>query len=113
MKKKEEANAFREKCRAAAKKKFDSQKPLWKKAEDMVNILHSSSLHAPECTVRSQQGESDKITDELTALKDRDKKRKNAIQSLKNDIHKMEHELAHPPEIEDMETITRDLVRTN
>ncbi|EJD01702.1 P-loop containing nucleoside triphosphate hydrolase protein [Fomitiporia mediterranea MF3/22] len=88
-KNKEKADAEREGCRTKAKKKFEAQKPLWKKSEDL-------------------SAESDKIADDLTALKNQEKKRRTAIQTLKNDIHKLEHEIAHPPETEDMETINAD-----
>ena len=43
-------------------------------------------------------------------LKNQEKKRRNLIQNLRNEIHRMEHELAHPQEVEDMETINADFV---
>lgn len=58
-----------------------------------------------------KQTDSDKIADELTSLRNLEKKRRNLIEKLKEDIHKMEHELAHPPELENMEIITADMVR--
>ncbi|KAL5529915.1 SMC5 [Sanghuangporus sanghuang] len=83
------ADREREKCKTAAKRKFDAMKPLWTKCEDL-------------------QTDSDKIADELTQLRNQEKKRRNLIEKLKEDIHNMEHELAHPPEIENMETINVD-----
>lgn len=58
-----------------------------------------------------KKSKADKITDDLTTLKNQEKKRKIAIRDLKEHIHKLEHDIAHPPETEDLEKIADDFVR--
>lgn len=51
------------------------------------------------------------MEDELDGLKKGERARKDRIEKLKNIVHSLEHEIAHPPEVEDIQVINADLVR--
>lgn len=55
--------------------------------------------------------DSSAITDKLVNLKKEEKARRERITQLKKDIHKIEHDLAHPPEVEDMSVVEEERVR--
>lgn len=100
----------REKRKKAAKDKFQIMKNKTNDSEKLVrqSFITSFSFTEPFIT---QETEGDEIANALLSLKKTEKARKDRIAAYTKEIHKIEHELAHPPETEDLKVIEEDMVR--
>ncbi|KAI5121182.1 hypothetical protein M0805_005983 [Coniferiporia weirii] len=83
------AEKERERCKASAKTRFESMKALWKDNNEL-------------------QTKSELISENLTTLRAQEKQRREKILNLKKEIHRIENEIAHPPEMEDLNEIEAD-----